>query len=144
MYYSVSVIIPVYNASLYLNQCIDSILNQANEIILINDGSTDNSKDICDLFRQKYSHIKVVHNNNQGVSKSRNMGLALATSEYILFLDSDDWLEKNVLASIMSKNNKHYDWIIPGYQSVWNNGKKNVYKLHIQEYKCNSLGELFI
>lgn len=94
----VSVIIPVYNDKKYLKQCVESVLTQTYtnlEIILVDDGSTDHTPEICEEYREKYDQIRVLHKKNGGVGSSRNAGLALATGEYILFIDNDDWLEKH-------------------------------------------------
>ena len=95
----ISIIVPVYNVEQYLSKCIDSILNQTFkdfELILINDGSTDKSGDICDFYKQKDKRIKVIHKNNEGVAKTRNVGIANANAEYIGFIDSDDWIENDM------------------------------------------------
>jgi glycosyltransferase involved in cell wall biosynthesis len=93
----VSVIIPIYNVDQYLRQCLDSVINQTLkdiEIICVNDGSTDNSLQILEEYAQKDNRIKVVlHKHNKGVGAARNTGLEFVTGEYVLFLDSDDWLE---------------------------------------------------
>lgn len=95
----ISVIVPVYNAEKYLNRCIDSILNQTFkdfELILINDGSSDKSIEILNAYEKIDSRIKVINNENNGVSKTRNIGIGLATGEYIQFIDSDDFIDKNM------------------------------------------------
>lgn len=92
----ISIIVPVYNVEQYLEKCIRSIINQTYkllEIILIDDGSTDFSGDICDRFSKKDSRIHVIHKKNGGLSDARNVGISKATGEYILFVDSDDWIE---------------------------------------------------
>ncbi len=102
----VSIIIPVYNAELYLNKCIDSVLYQDNieiEVILINDGSTDNSGNICDDYSIKDKRIKVFHQINGGVSSARNKGLENATGEWVCFVDADDWIENNSISRILNK-----------------------------------------
>lgn len=99
----VSVIIPVYNAEKYLSKCIDSILNQTLsdlELILVDDGSPDNSGAICDEYAIKDSRVKVFHQKNGGVCSARNKGLSMATGEYISFVDSDDYLECNALEEL--------------------------------------------
>lgn len=104
--YKVSVIVPVYNAESYLQRCIDSILNQTYtefEIILINDGSKDNSGKICDEYAQKDTRIKVIHQKNSGVSKSRNVGLQAASGDYILFVDSDDYISPDMIEKLVQK-----------------------------------------
>ncbi|HEM3443153.1 TPA: glycosyltransferase family 2 protein [Streptococcus suis] len=97
----VSVIVPVFNAGIYLNQCIDSILQQTYshiELILVNDGSTDNSAEICESYRQIDSRIRLVHKMpGSGVGAARNTALSMVTGDYILFVDNDDWLEPNYI-----------------------------------------------
>lgn len=100
---TISVIVPVYNDEKYINQCVDSILNQTYpklEIILIDDGSTDKTAEICEQYRQKFNQIRVLHKINEGVGASRNAGLAMATGDYILFVDHDDWLDKNHIQNL--------------------------------------------
>ena len=89
-----SVIIPVFRVENYLRQCVDSVLNQTFnnfEIILVDDGSPDNSPAICDEYVQKDKRVHVIHKINGGLSSARNAGLTVAQGEYVLFLDSDDW-----------------------------------------------------
>lgn len=89
----VSVIVPVYNAGKYLEKCIQSILCQTCrdfELLLVNDGSKDNSGAICEEYRKKDPRIKVIHKGNQGVSSARNEGLKRCRGEYVAFVDSDD------------------------------------------------------
>lgn len=95
----ISVIVPVYNVSKYLRKCIDSILSQTYtnlEIILINDGSTDNCHEICDYYAGMDKRIKVIHKKNGGLSSARNCGLQIATGEYIGFVDSDDYINPSM------------------------------------------------
>ncbi len=94
----ISVIVPVYNVEKYLDQCISSIVSQTYrnlEIILVDDGSTDNCPAMCDAWAAKDSRIKVIHKENGGLSDARNAGMAVATGEWISFVDSDDWLAEN-------------------------------------------------
>lgn len=103
--YKVSVILPIYNCEKYIERCINSILNQTYQnmqILLIDDGSTDNSGMICDNYSKSDSRIVVVHKKNEGVSKARNMGLELAEGEYITFVDADDWIENNMIEKMVS------------------------------------------
>ena len=89
----ISIIVPVYNVDQYLENCIESILNQTfkdYELILIDDGSTDKSGEICDKYEKKDNRIKVIHKYNGGLSSARNAGLDLACGKYIGFVDSDD------------------------------------------------------
>ena len=96
----VSIIVPVYNVEKYLEQCINSIINQTYkniEIILIDDGSTDNSGIICDEYAKKDNRIKVIHKDNEGISATRNRGIDESSGKYISFVDSDDYIEKNMI-----------------------------------------------
>ena len=92
----ISIIIPVYNVKDYLAKCLHSICEQTYknlEIIVVDDGSSDGSGELCDQFALTDSRIKVFHQENQGQSCARNKGLAIAKGEYIGFVDSDDWIE---------------------------------------------------
>lgn len=106
----ISVIIPVYNVEMYLNNCIDSVINQTYkniEIILVDDGSTDDSANICDDYAKKDSRIKVIHKENGGLSDARNAGTKVSTGKYITFIDSDDYIEKDYveyLYELLTKN----------------------------------------
>ena len=106
-----SIIIPVYNVSNYLEECVKSILNQkkvfAYEIILVDDGSTDGSGSLCDSYEG--AGVKVLHQTNKGLSAARNVGFRHAKGEYVWFLDSDDWLVEDAfdqLAEYMNKENE--------------------------------------
>ena len=102
----ISVIIPVYNVEKYIDQCIDSLTNQTYkdlEIILIDDGSKDNSGKICDEYAKKDSRISVIHKQNEGVSAARNTGLELAKGEYVAFVDSDDFVDSNYILCMYNK-----------------------------------------
>jgi glycosyltransferase involved in cell wall biosynthesis len=102
----VSIIVPVYNVSCFLPECIKSVLAQSFmdwELILVNDGSTDDSGEICDTFAAADSRIKVIHKQNTGVSDSRNRALDMATGKYILFLDADDFWCSDVFLEEMVK-----------------------------------------
>ena len=107
----ISVIIPVYNAEKFLNKCLDSVIGQTYknlEIILVDDGSQDDSGKICDEYAQKDNRIKVIHKENGGDSSARNTGLKMATGKYITTIDSDDWIELNayedMLKVLLEKN----------------------------------------
>lgn len=96
----VSIIVPVYNVELYLEKCIESILSQTYkhiEVILINDGSTDSSKEICDLYAQRDNRIILINKSNGGVSETRNLGINKAKGKYIMFIDSDDWIDSDCI-----------------------------------------------
>lgn len=101
----ISVIIPVYNVEEYLRECVDSVLNQTYgnfEIILVNDGSTDSSGEICDEYVEKDSRVTVIHQKNGGPSITRNTGIENANGKYIYFLDSDDYIENNALELLVN------------------------------------------
>jgi len=103
---SVSIIIPVYNAEQYIDECLKSILTQTYtdyEIILVDDGSKDKSPDICDDYAKKYENIRSLHEVNSGPSTARNWGLQEAKGDYIIFVDSDDfWMESDNLMTLMN------------------------------------------
>lgn len=114
----VSVIIPVYNSEKYLEKCIKSILKQSYkdfEIIIVNDGSTDRSYEICEKYAKKSNNIKLFSHNNRGVSYSRNVGIEKSSGDYLLFVDSDDWLEENAIKILMEKINENVDMVIFNY-----------------------------
>lgn len=101
----VSVIVPVYNVESYVAKCIESIVNQTFkdlEIILIDDGSTDSSGSICDSFAEKDKRIKVIHKENGGLSSARNAGLDIAVGDYIVFVDSDDYINLKMIETLYS------------------------------------------
>ncbi|HHK7482337.1 TPA: glycosyltransferase family 2 protein, partial [Streptococcus pneumoniae] len=96
----VSVIIPVYNVEKYLRRCLDSVVNQTYkdiEVILVNDGSPDNSKEICEEYVAKYSNIQLINQKNAGLGAARNTGLQYITGNAVTFVDSDDWLELDAI-----------------------------------------------
>lgn len=124
----ISVIVPVYNAEKYLHRCIDSILAQTFtdfELLLIDDGCTDKSGDICDEYATKDSRIRVFHKENGGVSSARNMGLNFAKGEYIQFIDSDDFIEKNMF-EIVYNIRENADIVVTDY--YMNTKKTEIYK----------------
>lgn len=102
----VSVVIPVYNAGMYLNKCIDSILQQTYqdfEIVLVDDGSKDDSGRICDAYKDKDERISAIHTKNRGPAAARKTGVEAARGEYIVFIDADDWLDRGMLSSMMQE-----------------------------------------
>ncbi len=113
----ISIIIPVYNVSKYLPQCLDSVINQTYEnieIIIVNDGSTDNSLEICEKYRSQDSRIKIIDKKNEGLSSARNAGIKAASCEWISFVDSDDYIDLNTyeiaLNTALEKNAKLVQW----------------------------------
>lgn len=123
----ISVIIPVYNGENSIEKCIESVLNQEYsniEIIIINDGSTDNTNKIISKYNDR--RIKIINQNNSGVSTSRNNGLEIANGDYITFIDSDDFVDKKFLKSALKRAvDNDLDIVIGGVQKVFNNKRKN-------------------
>ena len=112
--YTVSIIIPVYNVEDYLEKCLDSMVHQTMdkskmEVLLIDDGSSDGSPEICDRYAKEYDIFKVFHNKNGGVSTARNFGIDKAQGKYIMFIDSDDYLSHNSVKDIAHFFDKHFD-----------------------------------
>lgn len=100
----VTVVVPVYNAEKYLNECVESIRNQTYknlEIILVDDGAKDSSPQLCDILQKKDDRIRVIHKENEGAGKSRNRGIEAATGEYIVFVDSDDYIKPDLVKKCM-------------------------------------------
>lgn len=117
----VSIIIPVYNVARYLADCLESVLKQtyANlEIIVVDDGSTDKSLEICNSFAVKDKRLKVIHQENAGVSAARNAGLSIMTGKYVLFIDSDDRIEQSMVEILVKEmeNNAKNDAVFCGYR----------------------------
>ena len=114
----ISVIVPVYNVELYINRCVNSILNQSFtdfEMILVDDGSPDNCGAICDEYAEKDNRTVVIHKENGGLSSARNAGLDVAAGEYILFVDSDDYLESDLLETLVQNIVDHFTVVSFGY-----------------------------
>lgn len=125
----VSVIVSIYNVEDYLNKCIDSIINQTYknlEIILVDDGSLDNSPQICDEYSKKDNRIKVIHKQNGGLSDARNHGIEISTGKYLCFIDSDDYIDKQMIEKLYQnlKGNKS-DISICNFYEAYQNGKLN-------------------
>lgn len=143
-----SIIVPVYNSEKYLENCIMSIVNQTQvelriEIIIIDDGSKDNSKFICEKLKFEYSNIIYKYINNSGVSHARNEALKLANGKYVMFVDSDDELKLNALELIYSFLNEKNDLVIAGYNRVNINNGKVISKIPKSEiYVPNSFNNM--
>jgi glycosyltransferase involved in cell wall biosynthesis len=102
--YKISIVVPVYNVEKYLSRCIDSLLNQTYrnlEVILINDGSLDNSGKICDEYESSDNRVVVIHQKNKGLSGARNTGLKNATGDFLGFVDSDDWVDLDMYETML-------------------------------------------
>ena len=123
----ISVIVPVYNVKDYLDRCVASLINQTYsniEIILVDDGSTDESKDMCDKYATIDTRIKVIHQSNAGLSGARNTGLDNASGEYIYFVDSDDYLELNALELMINRSHRfNADVVACGIKNVFDNSE---------------------
>lgn len=126
----ISVIVPIYNVEKYLNQCIESIINQSFtdfELILVDDGSPDNCPQICDEWAKKDSRVKVIHKVNGGVAHARISGVQIVTGEYVTFVDSDDWVEQDFLKilynSIIDNN---CDIVQCNFRVVSENSNENI------------------
>ncbi len=162
---TVSIIIPVYNTEAYLSRCLNSVLQQtyaALEILLIDDGSTDTSGRLCDTFAAQDPRIRVVHKTNGGVSSARNTGLHLATGDYLIFLDSDDYVDASWIETMMYQLEKEQADIsvctfsneeVPGVFVPYFNGEKKPYifdgetqisnLLQNKYYSCSLCDKLF-
>ncbi len=131
----VSIVVPVYNVEKYLKKCIESLIEQTYrniEILLIDDGSTDNSGKICDNYAEQYSFIYAFHKKNSGLGLTRNYGLERIKGEYVTFVDSDDYLGSNAIKKLVAGlNDKNVDTVIGGYSKVKDNGEI----LYTREYK---------
>lgn len=119
--YRISIIVPVYNAQNHIKKCVDSIIRQItdiDEILLINDGSKDNSEAILREYEKKYSNIRVISKDNEGVAKTRNLGIQEAKGKYICFIDNDDFIDQNYFENFMNVAEDGYDIVIGGYRRV--------------------------
>ena len=155
-----SILTPVYNVEKYIAECIESVINQTYtdfEFILVDDGSPDNSPEICDEYAQKDSRIKVIHKENGGLISARRAAIAAASGEYCVFLDSDDYLDINALEVINKKTEEtSCDCVCYGFNRVndqgsvlWRsndteekivNEKRELYKIIFTNHAFNSLG----
>ncbi len=139
----ISVIVPVYNSESTLNRCVDSILSQNFknfELLLIDDGSTDRSGEICDEYAKKDFRVKVTHKENGGVSSARNAGLDNAKGEWITFVDSDDWIYRDFSFDIVGSHNE--DLLIFDYQI--DNGESLTPMQAIEHYDVKKMLEKYL
>ncbi len=138
----VSVIVPVYNSEIWLQRCIQSVLDQTMndfELILIDDGSTDSSGKICNHYEKLDSRVKAIHNINQGVSRTRNIGIDIAQGDYILFVDSDDYIEKNMLERMTTQIEKSKsDLCICGFQYYFLQNEKRIGNTPLSSFSGSS------
>ncbi|MFR0541197.1 glycosyltransferase [Lactobacillus delbrueckii] len=124
----VSIIVPVYNVDKYLQQCVESLVNQSYhnlEIVLIDDGSKDTSGQVCDYFAEKYKEINVFHKANSGLGLTRNYGLERINGEYVTFVDSDDYLQQDAIQRLVDGlDDGKNDTVIGGFTKVTDEGKE--------------------
>lgn len=149
----VSVVVTIYKVEHYLCRCIDSIVGQTYqnlEIILVDDGSPDNCPIICDEYAKKNARIKVIHKTNGGVSDARNVGMGVATGEYLTFVDGDDWIGPTHIEHLFNEIND-CNWIISGVTYIKDNGRHTsiptsnieyLVKNSLLGYACNKLYRL--
>lgn len=126
----ITIIVPVYNVEEYLQKCIESILEQSYEnleIILVDDGSTDDSGKICDEYVKKDKRIKVFHKKNEGVSSARNLGISKSKGSLICFVDSDDWIEKDLCLKLINAIQENCaDIVLCGYNRVTGKNREKI------------------
>ena len=157
----ISVIIPVYNSEKYLNECMKSVLisrekyEEYIEIILVNDGSIDKSKYICNKIKKENKNVQVIHKENGGPSSARNEGLKIAKGEYICFIDSDDLIKENTFEILINEvQKKEYDMLIWGIEcqysagdlkrkSVLTHKSKEINKSYIRTDICEYMGKWY-
>lgn len=127
----ISIIVPIYNAEKFIRNCVDSLLSQTKkelEFILINDGSTDNTDEIIKTYKDK--RIKYFKNKNQGIGKTRNFGIEKATGKYIMFIDSDDYIDPNTCEYLYEKAiSSKADIVVCDFYKVYDDGRKEEIKL---------------
>ncbi len=125
----ISVVVPVYKVEPYLDRCVQSIVDQTYknlEIVLVDDGSPDNCPAMCDAWAERDSRVRVIHKNNGGLSDARNAGMALATGEYIAFIDSDDWIAPEMLEKLADALQRDdSDIAACTVQMVWEDDRPN-------------------
>ena len=140
---AISIIIPVYNAENYLRRCIDSVLSQSFtdfELILVDDGSNDKSPQICDEYASQDTRVRVIHKANGGVSAARNDGLDIAKGEYITFIDSDDWVERDYLSTL--SNYRDYDIVFFSHRLIYEDGYISEFLFEAKEGDKQNIWEI--
>lgn len=125
---TVSIIVPVYNIENYVSECIDSVISQTFrdfELILVDDGSTDESGSICDWYAKNDKRIKVIHKANGGLASARNAGLESSSGDWIMHIDGDDWIDTDMLMDLLDQaiiHGEKVDIVDAGFRKVWDNG----------------------
>ena len=124
----ISIIVPVYNVENYLDRCMERLQNQTYgnlEIILVDDGSKDNSGALCDAYAKKDPRVKVLHKENGGVSSARNAGLDIAQGQFVAFVDADDWVAHNMFETLRENiTTSGADCVFCSYYYAWDGGKR--------------------
>ena len=141
----ISIIVPVYNVEKYLDKCINSLINQSYknlEIILIDDGSNDNSREICDEYALEDNRIKVIHKENEGLSATRNLGIDISKGDYIIFIDSDDWVNKDIISKLLNLIKKYNSDIAVCDYSLAYDENEHIEKEKIYEKNFSSIDAL--
>lgn len=143
-----SIILPVYNKEEFVAQAIESVLNQEYknlELIVINDGSTDNSLYICEGYKHQDARVTIINQENSGLSKSRNVGIEKSNGKYIIFLDADDYLEKNCLSTFINYEEEIEDIFICSFKRIFPNGNSRIFNRFKNLYpKVNGSGQLIL
>jgi len=133
----VSIVVPVYNVERYLERCVKSLLNQTYknvEIILVDDGSTDSSPQLCKSLTKLHSNIKCIHKNNNGLGMARNTGIDIATGDFVIFIDSDDWCDQNLIEKLIDYSEKYSaSTVISGLKRVDSIGTVKKIENHYEE-----------
>lgn len=126
----VSIIVPVYNSEKYIEKCVNSIINQTYnniEIILVNDGSKDNSLGLCKYLSSKYENVKYINQDNSGPSDARNAGIDVSSGEFIQFVDADDYIDSDMVSTLVNKKiDNNSDLVICGYKVVYKNNDQEI------------------
>ena len=129
----VTIIIPVYNSEKYIGKCLDSILQQTYqdfEILVVNDGSKDNSQEVINKYKEKYpDKINAIEQDNKGVARTRNESIQKVKSKYIMFMDNDDYLDKDYIETFVKEIERdNYDAVVGGYRRITEKNKilKNI------------------
>lgn len=143
-----SIIVPVYNVEVFLEECLQSLVNQTlgmTEIIIVNDGSTDDSCIIIEEYEKKYENIIVINQKNQGLAAARNSGIKVATGKYIAFIDSDDFIDLDMFEQMYLKAEKYnVEVVICDLLLYWDKDKTKIYnELNVDENKVYSSGEIY-
>lgn len=147
---TLSIVIPAYNVEKYLSECLDSIIKQNNgriEVIVVNDGSTDSTWDICREYSDKYDFIKAFAKENGGLSSARNFGIEKATGDYVIFLDSDDLFSDNAIENVFTKIDKDGNDVIVSIYSNFDDTTGEIYDCgyHLDESEFeNHSGEALL